>query len=587
MHLYALGEKGFIIMAASDVARPVLAYSLDGAFDPAQLSPSLKGLLDTYEAEITMAEKAGAPVDPAWEEMLAGNSLLAGAKGATTAVEPLITTKWGQGQPYNNMCPSGVPSGCVSTSTSQVMRFWSYPAFGQGSHTYNSATFGNLGADFAHTRYDWQHMPDVAGSSSVEHEAVAVLTYHVGVSVNMNYNYSQSGATTGAGDNCALEALRNYFHYNKTDLSYHSKNTTTDSAWVDFLMAELTLGRPILYDGVSGSLGGHSFICDGFDSLRMMHFNLGEFGEGDGYYAIGAITYMQLNLNSNNAAIIGIHPEYGIYASDSVLVYHRSGGEQKVWVAASDTCTKAWVATASESWITLSDTAFEKLGEMTVSLSANTSGTERYGTITLQQGVLSTTIAIKQTAFDPEDFCPLTVYMESSRNQAWSNEAHLSFESPSGLIYATAAHLANGSNSVQTVSVAPYDVVVRWIAGGPLDRYYNYTIMNGNGDTLVSVRNAYYNGKDTLIEHPCSNAGIGDLRADSTVNLALYPNPAISLVEVEANVPIRQIVARDIMGVVFYSSTARRIDTSEWPAGVYLITIVTDYGSTTKRLLKQ
>ncbi|MBR1550391.1 MAG: C10 family peptidase [Bacteroidales bacterium] len=586
MYLFTFGE-GFVITSADDAARPILAYSLNGAFNPGRLSATQKALLDTYEAEIALARRDHLPSDPSWQKLLQGESLLKGAKDAPVAVGPLVATRWGQYAPYNGMCPSNVPSGCVATATSQVMRYWNYPAFGQGSHSYNCATFGNLSADFAHTLYDWANMPETGGSSTAERTALATLTFHVGVSVNMDYNYTQSGATTGGGDNCALEALRRYFHYNSTSISYHSKGSLSDNVWTDFLMAELQQLRPILYDGTAGAFGGHSFICDGYDSLRMLHFNLGEFGEGDGFYAIGAIVYMQYNLNGNNSAIIGIQPEYGIYASDTALTYHRQGGAQQVWVYASDTARHPWSASASQDWISLSDTSFATLGAITVTLTENTTGNERTGTVTLQQGNFTTRFTVKQAAFDEEDFCPLTVYMESTRNQAWSNGAHISFESPTGMVYATAAHSANGSSSSQTVSVAPANVVVKWNAGGPLDRYYNYTVVNANGDTLVNVNNAYYNGTDVLLQHPCTGVGIGHEVGETTSAVSVYPNPATDFLKVTSDATILNVTVTDASGRIVYRSPRTYIDTHTWPAGLYILQVLTEQGSAYQQVVIQ
>ncbi|MBQ8702790.1 MAG: C10 family peptidase [Bacteroidales bacterium] len=583
MYLFGFGQ-GFIIVPADDVARPVLAYSLNGQFDPSRISPTLQGWLDIYEGEIDLARRDDLPSDPAWGTLLANESLLKGVKEVPAAVGPLVTTQWGQYSPYNGMCPGGVPSGCVATATSQVMRYWNYPAFGQGSHSYNCATFGNLAADFAHTRYDWAHMPETGGSSNEERTALATLTFHVGVSVNMDYNYNQSGATTGSGDNCALEALKRYFHYNRSDINYRSKGNTSDDAWAEFLRTELRLLRPIMYDGTAGAFGGHSFICDGYDSLGMMHFNLGEFGEGDGFYSIGGIVYQQYNLNGNNSAITGIHPEYGLYVSDSVLTYHRNGGDNVIWVMTCDTTSLPWSATTSESWISLSGIDFDHLGAITVTLAENNSGSERTGTVTLQQGNLSTSFLVKQAAFDPEDYCNLTVLMESSRNQAWSNGAHLSFQSPEGLVYATTAHTANGSTSTASVSVAPRNVVVKWVAGGPLDRYYNYAVVNPEGDTLIKVNNAYYNGGEVLLEHPCSSVATPQIQRPEP-SILIRPNPAHGFVEILCEEPIRQLSVHNIAGRQVHTGIGHTLDTREWPAGIYTLTVTTDNGSTSRQLI--
>ena len=55
-------------------------------------------------------------------------------------VEPFLTTKWDQVNPYNLMCPkigkSYCPTGCVATAAAQIMKYYKYPAQGQGIGQY-------------------------------------------------------------------------------------------------------------------------------------------------------------------------------------------------------------------------------------------------------------------------------------------------------------------------------------------------------------------------------------------------------------------------------------------------------------------
>ena len=57
------------------------------------------------------------------------------------SVSPLITARWDQGSPWNDMCPEDMNGpggnalvGCVAVSMAQVMHYWSYPDYGYGSH---------------------------------------------------------------------------------------------------------------------------------------------------------------------------------------------------------------------------------------------------------------------------------------------------------------------------------------------------------------------------------------------------------------------------------------------------------------------
>ena len=105
----------------------------------------------------------------------------------------MITTHWKQNPYYNDLCPYDYTynqralTGCVATAMAQIMKYWSYPEHGIGSHSYvpqQHPQYGTQYADFSNTTYLWSSMPSTVNSSNT---AVATLMYHCGVSVNMNY----------------------------------------------------------------------------------------------------------------------------------------------------------------------------------------------------------------------------------------------------------------------------------------------------------------------------------------------------------------------------------------------------------------
>ena len=79
--------------------------------------------------------------------------------------------------------------------------------------------------------------------------------------------------------------------------------------------------------------------------------------------------------------------------------------------------------------------------------------------------------------------------------------------------------------------------------------------------------------------------------ASATHSISVYPNPTSDYALIEADSPIRRIVATDMAGKNIYtrdeagSTLERIIDTRNWNAGVYLFNIVTDLGATTHKLI--
>lgn len=562
VYLFTAPQGGWVMVAADDCARPVLAYSSSGRFDIEQMPAAMRNMLYVYEQEILSAQRQLLSAHDEWSILMSGGAL---KDTEDDVVEPLLTTQWYQRSPYNQYCPSGTMTGCVATAMAQVLKYWNYPAFGRGSHSYSDDTgYPGLEADFGNTRYAWDQMPDrlTSASSAAQKQAVATLMFHCGISVNMHYSTVYSGTTI----NKCETALPEYFRFHADDIRYRNKGQLSNAAWTDTLIAELRLRRPVLHGG-SGSAGGHCFVCDGYDARRYLHFNLGEDGEGDGYYAVGAISYGIYTFNQANDAILGVHPAYGIYASSETVSFTREGGAEQVWVSTSDTIDAPWTATASDNWITVGNSGFEHLGQITISVADNSTGAERSGTVTLSQGSLSTTITVLQSAYDPAtDYCPLTVVMENTHNEPWADDAHLSFESPSGTVYGIARHTANSGASTATVSVAPHDVMVRWHPGGARDRYINYMVKNQYGETLVAVNNAYFDGADVLLEWPCAHLAIDNPVPDG---------PA-------------QVLCTEV-----YDLAGRRLtripdsdfehQLTSFPKGIYIIHTITDRGVTVKK----
>ena len=280
-------EHGFVVVAADNCARPILAYSLDFSFKTEDMPESIHGWLQSLNEEIQDAIdrklKASDEVRLEWDLLLQGKNWKPQHR---SEVEPLVKTHWDQYSPYNNLCPNGSLAGCVATAMAQIMKYWEWPYKGVGSYSYYHSTYGQLSANFGNTIYDWDNMMDEMYEYSpvAQQTAVATLMYHCGVSVDMDYGPSWSSAFTDRMG----RALYTYFDYNQDDMRWEIAANYDANSWVALLKGELDRGRPILYRG-QGDGGGHAFICDGYDNNNYLHFNWGWSGWCDGYYAFGAL----------------------------------------------------------------------------------------------------------------------------------------------------------------------------------------------------------------------------------------------------------------------------------------------------------
>ncbi|MBL7103373.1 MAG: C10 family peptidase [Bacteroidales bacterium] len=318
---------GFVIVSADDVTFPILGYCFDQNYGLQNHPPQFDDMLESFRKQIIYAKEnqilAAKKIQAEWDRLKVKTANFEKGKD-NGEVGPLLATTWNQNWPYNELCPAdaGGPgghayAGCVATAMAQVMKYWSNPVQGTGSHGYTHYNYGYLFADFEATTYDWANMPHSISSSNIP---VATLLYHCGVAVEMNYGPSGSGANLD-GYHGACNAFKNYFNY---DLSaYHdNKYQYEDSTWHNMIRNELDNGRPMVYAGWDG-WSGHAFNLDGYEvvgDLYHYHFNWGWSGSYNGYYYLDDLTPGYHNFTSGQEAIFNLYP----YAANLISCYPQN-----------------------------------------------------------------------------------------------------------------------------------------------------------------------------------------------------------------------------------------------------------------------
>jgi hypothetical protein len=278
---------GCIAISADDEFPPIFHYSSDARLDVPSVPPA-QAVMESF-AERLPRDKVSRLQKTEVSDLLW--SLLAGGVGAppdakalasfaSGPVGPLLTTKWGQFHPYNEKCPefagTRCPVGCTATAMAQIMRYWTYPEAGTGSHSYSWPLGGSiLSADFGSTTYDWGNMPDRATQSSpqVVKDAVSTLCYHCGVAIETQYNPTGSAASLDA------EQLTEYFDYMQT--SHLWKGNYADARWYAIMCEQIDSGWPVWYE-----IEGHVVVMDGYDPAGLLHLNMGWEGSGDGFWSV-------------------------------------------------------------------------------------------------------------------------------------------------------------------------------------------------------------------------------------------------------------------------------------------------------------
>lgn len=296
---------GFLIVSADDLAEPVLGYSDAGSVDATSMPENMRAWLAGYADEIAAARAAGA---------VAGPKSISLRAPSRADIAPIVKTKWNQGAPYNNMCPTvgnaRCVTGCVATATAQILKVHGYPVNGEGRPSYQwNGT--QLSYNFATANFDWANMLDVYDetATAVQKNAVANLMFACGVACEMNYGVNASGANTYY----AAKGMIDYFSYDP-GIKVLERNYYPMNEWSQIVYDELAAGRPVQYGG-SSSEGGHSFVCDGYRSGDYFHFNWGWGGVSDGYFKLNALDPESQGIGGSGAGynqgqdiIIGIRP---------------------------------------------------------------------------------------------------------------------------------------------------------------------------------------------------------------------------------------------------------------------------------------
>ncbi|UKK68881.1 C10 family peptidase [Prevotella communis] len=344
--IYAFNMEGggYVIASADSRTLPVLGYSTTGTIDWDQMPENMRSWLKQYDETIATL---GHRMDFKDGEMRKADGEQVNRRASRSAVEPLIKTHWDQTAPYWDQVPTyqgpdlslrgkQCYTGCVATAMAQVMNYWQWPnAVPDGLPDYNYVIKYNKQKYTWHldalspTTFRWDLMLndyrvwneetqqyDQLGTDE-QRKAVATLMHYCGQSIKMMYSPDGSGAYTSD----VAKALFNYFDYNTPQYISHARFPSIDE-WEEIIYSELAAGRPMVYCGAS-DLGGHSFVCDGYDGNGLFHINWGWAGHDDGYFSLAVLNpYNNTSAGSGSSGI-------GFCIGEGAVIYTDPHMEQQ------------------------------------------------------------------------------------------------------------------------------------------------------------------------------------------------------------------------------------------------------------------
>ena len=294
-------DKGYVIVAGDDRAREILAYGEGTLTDLNDLPEAMQLILNKYQTQMEYLQ--------AHPGLVVDKSIYRGG----ISVDPLLTSAWAQGKPYNMKTPrkgSGSDPyckvGCAAVALAQVMYYWRYPETSPAMPSYITETHGYVMPALPEYTFDWDNLLDTYPTTTsgidrlteAQINAIGYLMLYVGYAETMDYATDRSGAEYDEIQN-AIETFNfdpgaHYvmrWDYDDGTVNY------TDEQWAALIQSELRAGRPLIYcafDMASDSLnlsGGHAFNLDGYDAENdMYHVNFGMSAELNTWYAYDAYT---------------------------------------------------------------------------------------------------------------------------------------------------------------------------------------------------------------------------------------------------------------------------------------------------------
>lgn len=300
------GTAGFAIVSADERMTPVLGFSQTNGFDTENIPAGMQELLNSYTREYE-ALTSGKPISMIKHRI----------EGVQEQVGPLLSTTWGQGNPYNSKCPEWQGerciTGCVAVTSAQTMRYYQYPDSAKGVADYRTRTLNiPISENLTAYKFDWPNMRSQyrQGASYAERNAVADLLYACAVAVQMDFGLKGSSASS---TNQARSLVENFGY--DPDIANVHKDYMTTSEWQRLMLNELNAEspRPVIYAAISPENGGHSFILDGYkadeDGYPFYHINWGWEGNCDDYFKLSSMDVDGWEFSKEHEAIIFIQPD--------------------------------------------------------------------------------------------------------------------------------------------------------------------------------------------------------------------------------------------------------------------------------------
>jgi len=309
-YVHNLEPRGYIVVTGQTDLIPVIAYSFENnfSFEDAPENVLLHMLTQDLEFRNDALKQTDSNIknqnNSLWKAYLDDDSGLERRYESMIVYGPWVDTHWSQGSPYNAYCPIDPSTGgrcitgCTATAMGQILNYWEYPEFVKfsednsywSSYTSPSIWIDAPSASIMAIEYNY------SGTDDPSVDMMARLLFAAGVSVYSSYSSSGTGASV----------VGEYYRRNWGYGAAYSMDGDHTSFYDD-LCSNMIDGQPAqlsIYQ--AGWTGGHSIVCDGYNTTGVYHLNMGWGGSSDSWYSL---PYgMPSGYSIISRAVMGIYP---------------------------------------------------------------------------------------------------------------------------------------------------------------------------------------------------------------------------------------------------------------------------------------
>ena len=296
-------DQGYVIVSGDDRTEPILGYSYHGTFDVDKIPCNMAAWLQGYADQIKYIQE-----HPEVQ-------VTRGDVPIHATVPDMITTKWNQTSPYNDLLPEyggkKCVTGCGPTAMAQIMNYYGAPTSTlQDIPAYTTSQHGISCESLPVTTFNW-------GNMESDNAEVAKLMKYCAYAVQADFDPDGTSSST----NIICDAFTHYFGYGNGIVTAFSQ-FYSDVEWDQMIYSELANGRPVFYSGQNAKNEGHFFILHGYNA-GYYTVNWGWGSLDDGQFLLNAMNPASMGsgngFNYTQAAILCISPNNVRAAEEPIL----------------------------------------------------------------------------------------------------------------------------------------------------------------------------------------------------------------------------------------------------------------------------